>query len=124
MPSENPRSLDLAVLIVAISATCSAGFLMTRVGRLAALDQPVAAARVVRRRHHGCAVRRYVRLLPYSPAMDAAVSGWLAVLWVAASDLSVWLAIARQACRADLSIVARRATAEAMRTMRGGGRKC
>ncbi|MEO5740573.1 MAG: hypothetical protein ABIS29_08265, partial [Vicinamibacterales bacterium] len=38
---ENPRSLDLAVLIVAISAVCSAGFLMTRVGRLAALDQQV-----------------------------------------------------------------------------------
>ena len=37
----NPRSLDLAVLIVAISAVCSAGFLMTRVGQLAALDQQV-----------------------------------------------------------------------------------
>ena len=37
----NPRSLDLAILIVAISAVCSAGFLMTRVGQLAALDQQV-----------------------------------------------------------------------------------
>ena len=37
----NPRSLDLAALIVVISAACSAGFLMTRVGQLAALDQQV-----------------------------------------------------------------------------------
>ena len=38
---EQPRSLELAVLIVVISAACSVGFLMTRVGRLAALDQHV-----------------------------------------------------------------------------------
>jgi len=37
----NPRSLDLAIAIVLISAVCSGGFLMTRVGRLAALDQQV-----------------------------------------------------------------------------------
>ena len=37
----HPRSLDLAILIVVISAVCSAGFLMTRVGQLAALDQQV-----------------------------------------------------------------------------------
>jgi len=36
-----PRSLDLAVLIVLISTACSLGFLATRVGRLAALDQQV-----------------------------------------------------------------------------------
>jgi hypothetical protein len=38
---QQPRSLDLAVLIVMICAACSVGFLMTRVGRLAALDQHV-----------------------------------------------------------------------------------
>src|SRR5262245_60984020 len=36
-----PRSLDLAALIVLISAACSVGFLETHVGRLAALDQQV-----------------------------------------------------------------------------------
>src|SRR5262245_65237030 len=36
-----PRSFDLAALIVLISAACSAAFLMTRVGWLAALDQQV-----------------------------------------------------------------------------------
>src|SRR6266496_1460652 len=36
-----PRSFNLAAVIVLISAACSVGFLMTRVGRLAALDQQV-----------------------------------------------------------------------------------
>jgi hypothetical protein len=38
---DRPRSLDLAMLIVAVAATCSVGFLLTGVGRLAALDQTV-----------------------------------------------------------------------------------
>ena len=38
---QDPRSLGLGLLIVVISAVCSAGFLMTRVGQLAALDQQV-----------------------------------------------------------------------------------
>ncbi len=38
---QQPRSLQLAFMIVLISAACSVGFLMTRVGRLAALDQQV-----------------------------------------------------------------------------------
>src|SRR4051812_39851253 len=38
---EHPRSAALAVSIVVICAACSVGFLMTRVGRLAALDQQV-----------------------------------------------------------------------------------
>jgi hypothetical protein len=38
---ERPHVFDLAVLIVLISAACSAAFLSTRVGRLAALDQQV-----------------------------------------------------------------------------------
>lgn len=36
-----PRSNDAAALIVLVSAACSVGFLFTRVGRLAALDQEV-----------------------------------------------------------------------------------
>jgi hypothetical protein len=37
----NPRFVAIACLIVSISAVCSVGFLMTDVGRLAALDQQV-----------------------------------------------------------------------------------
>jgi hypothetical protein len=37
----NPRFVTVACLIVSISAICSVGFLMTDVGRLAALDQQV-----------------------------------------------------------------------------------
>jgi hypothetical protein len=80
----HPRSLDLALLIVVTTALCSAGFLMTRVGQLAALDQQV--------RHlesFGAVItdERYDvlrRVLPYRPAIDAAVIlvGW-PVLWVA-----------------------------------------
>lgn len=36
-----PGPVDLAALIILVSAACSVGFLMTRVGRLAALDQQV-----------------------------------------------------------------------------------
>src|SRR5262245_17909954 len=38
---QQPRSLDLAVLVVVISASCTAGFLSTHVGQLAGLDQEV-----------------------------------------------------------------------------------
>jgi hypothetical protein len=38
---QDPRPADLAALIVMISAICSAGFLFTRVGYLAGLDQTV-----------------------------------------------------------------------------------
>ena len=80
----NPRWLGVAVLIVAISAACSAAFLSTAVGRLAALDQQVRQLESV-----GVAVddemyatlRRWV---PYGPAVSAAtiVVGW-PLLWAA-----------------------------------------
>jgi hypothetical protein len=38
---ENPRSFDVAVIIVGVSTACSVAFLLTRVGRLAGLDQQV-----------------------------------------------------------------------------------
>jgi hypothetical protein len=79
----NPRSLDLAALIVVISAVCSVGFLMTRVGQLAALDQQV--------RHlesFGVAISddTYEQLrdvIPYRPVVSAVfiVIGW-PILWV------------------------------------------
>ena len=81
-----PRSLDLAVLVIVVAATCSVGFLMTHVGRLAALDQevrqlesmgtPITEARYAELRH----------LLPYRPAISAAaiIVGW-PLMWIAAA---------------------------------------
>jgi hypothetical protein len=73
-----PRSFAVGALIIAISAACSAGFLMTRVGRLAALDQQVRQLE-----SFGAVVDddRYETLrglLPYRPAISAAaiVVGW------------------------------------------------
>jgi hypothetical protein len=78
-----PRSLDAAILIVFISSVCSAGFLMTRVGQLAALDQQVRTLE-----SFGAIVTddRYAQLrswVPYWPAIAAAtiVIGW-PLLWV------------------------------------------
>ena len=78
----NPRSLDLGVLIVALSAVCSAGFLMTRVGQLAALDQQVRQLE-----SFGVAItddtyKQLRDIVPYRPAISAAVIliGW-PILW-------------------------------------------
>lgn len=84
------RSLDLAILIIAISAVCSSGFLMTRVGQLAALDQQV--------RHlesFGAVVTDDTydtlrAMVPYRPLISAAfiVVGW-PILWVSAARVLV-----------------------------------
>jgi hypothetical protein len=73
-----PRSLALGALIVAIAAACSTGFLMTRVGRLAALDQQVRQLE-----SFGAVItdERYEtlrRLVPYRPVIGASiiVIGW------------------------------------------------
>ncbi len=78
-----PRSLDMAIVIVIISAVCSAGFLLTEVGQLAALDQQVRQLE-----SFGADVtdETYAQLrgwTPYRPAMSAAiiVIGW-PVLWI------------------------------------------
>ena len=79
-----PRSLDLGLLIVAISAVCSVGFLLTEVGRLAALDQQVRQLE-----SFGTVVTddTYARIrswAPYRPAISAAIIliGW-PILWMA-----------------------------------------
>jgi hypothetical protein len=79
---ERPQSLDLALLIIAIATTCSVGFLMTAVGRLAALDQWVRQMESV-----GVPVTdaRYAQLralLPYRSLAAAAtiIVGW-PLLW-------------------------------------------
>jgi hypothetical protein len=88
----NPRSLDLAVLIVVISAACSAGFLMTRVGELAALDQQVRQLE-----SFGVAITdaRYAQLrhvTPYRPVISAAFIsiGW-PILWLLSAGFVQWL---------------------------------
>ena len=83
-----PRSLDMALLIIAISTICSVGFLMTRVGQLAALDQQVRQLE-----SFGTIVNdeMYANLrswVPYRPAISAAVIviGW-PTLWVGLSAI-------------------------------------
>ena len=87
-----PRSLGLAALIVTISTICSVGFLITRVGELAALDQQV---RQLESFGTDISDERYDKLrqlVPYRPAVAAAVIliGW-PLLWVAAAAALQWL---------------------------------
>jgi hypothetical protein len=83
-----PRPQALAALIVVISAACSAGFLMTRVGRLAGLDQEVrqleSLGTVVTDRLYG-ELRGWE---PYRPAIAAAVIilGW-PLMWAAGAGI-------------------------------------
>jgi hypothetical protein len=79
-----PRSIDLAILIVSIAAVCSAGFLMTRVGQLAALDQQVRQLESFGAAVNDETYAELRRLIPYRPAISAAliVIGW-PILWVA-----------------------------------------
>jgi hypothetical protein len=87
----NPRSLDLGVLIVAISAACSAGFLMTRVGQLAALDQQVRQLESFGVTITDDTYEQLREIVPYRPAISAAVIviGW-PILWaVGARALAV-----------------------------------
>lgn len=82
----NPRSLGLGVLIVVVSAACSAGFLMTRVGQLAALDQQVRQLESFGAVIGDDAYEELRRLVPYRPLISAGliVIGW-PILWMAAA---------------------------------------
>lgn len=75
---ERPRSLDLAVLILAIAATCSVGFLMTRVGRIAALDQEVRQLESLGTIVTDARYAELRQLQPYLPLISAVsiVVGW------------------------------------------------
>jgi hypothetical protein len=88
---KSPRSLDMAVLVVVMSAACSAGFLMTRVGRLAALDQQVRQLE-----SFGISVTdgTYEQLrdaVPYQPLVSAAfiIIGW-PILWLVMARVVHW----------------------------------
>jgi hypothetical protein len=97
-----PRSIDLGVLIVSIAAVCSAGFLMTRVGQLAALDQQVRQLESFGAAVNDETYARLRRLVPYRPAMSAAVIviGW-PMLWVALA--AILKAIGNRAARIEAS---------------------
>jgi hypothetical protein len=99
----SPRSLELAALIILVSAACSAGFLMTRVGRLAALDQQVRQLESV-----GTLVtdQIYARLRDwerYRPLLSALgiIVGW-PVMWLCAS--AVIRAIGNRVGRAQVTL--------------------
>lgn len=87
----HPQSLDLALLIIVIAAACSAGFLLTRVGQLAALDQQVRQLE-----SFGVVITddRYAELrdvVPYRPIIDVAVIviGW-PVFWLVSARVLQW----------------------------------
>lgn len=81
---KQPRSLGLGLLIVLVSAACSAGFLMTRVGQLAALDQQVRQLESFGAVIGDDTYEGLRRLVPYRPLISAAfiLVGW-PILWVA-----------------------------------------
>jgi hypothetical protein len=85
-----PRSLDLALLIVVIAAACSAGFLLTPVGQLAALDQQVRQLESFGATIDDATYERLRSVVPYRPMISAAVIliGWPIVWWVTA--LVLW----------------------------------
>ena len=88
----NPRSLDLAILVVAISAVCSAGFLMTRVGQLAALDQQVRQLESFGATITDDTYETLRNVVPYRPIVSAAfiLLGW-PVLWVLSAIAVHWM---------------------------------
>jgi len=89
---EESRYLDLAALIVTVSAGCSLAFLGTRVGRLAALDQQVRQLE-----SFGTVVtdQLYARVRawePYRPLVSGAliVVGW-PLAWVIIAGVIRWI---------------------------------
>jgi Yip1-like protein len=84
----NPRSLDLAILVLVLSTICSVGFLLTRVGELAALDQQVRQLESFGALINDDVYAELRRLVPYRPLISAAMIlvGW-PVLWLAAAGV-------------------------------------
>lgn len=74
----HPRSIDLAILILVTSAVCSAGFLMTPTGRLAALDQQVRQLESFGSAVDDSTYDQLRRLVPLRPAISAGIilAGW------------------------------------------------
>jgi hypothetical protein len=83
---DRPRSWDLALLIVAVAATCSVGFLLTNVGRLAALDQAVRQVELIGGTITDAQYVELRHLQRYRPVISGAVIlvGW-PILWMGAA---------------------------------------
>ncbi len=81
---DRPRSWDLALLILAVSAVSTAGFLTTNVGRLAALDQAVRQLESLGVAVTGARYAELRELLPYRSiaAVAVIVVGW-PLIWAA-----------------------------------------
>jgi hypothetical protein len=79
-----PRSLDLAVLVIVVATVCSVGFLLTNVGRLAALDQEVRQLESIGSVITEARYAELRQLLPYRPVISAAaiIVGW-PLMWIA-----------------------------------------
>ena len=88
----NPRSVDLGILIVVVSALCSAGFLMTRVGRLASLDQQVRQLESFGVMITDQQYEQLRAIVPYRPLISAGmiVLGW-PLLWLVTARVLQWI---------------------------------
>jgi hypothetical protein len=86
-----PRSLDLAAVILVIAAACSSGFLMTRVGQLAALDQQVRQLESFGVEVTDETYETLRSVVPYRPVVAAAVIGigW-PILWLVIARVAWW----------------------------------
>jgi hypothetical protein len=80
---ERPRSLDLGIVIVVVAAICSVGFLLTDVGRLAALDQTVRQLESIGATITNERYAELTHLQTYRPIISAAaiIIGW-PILWM------------------------------------------
>ena len=97
----HPRSLDLALLIAAIAAACSSGFLLTRVGQLAALDQQVRQLESFGATIDDNAYEGLRRVVPYRPLISAVVIliGW-PIAWLLIARAVWWFGNRRGAAAA------------------------
>jgi hypothetical protein len=93
-----PRTIDVAIVILVVAAACNSGFLMTRVGQLAALDQQVRQLESFGFVVDDKAYTELRRWLPYRPAISAGIIliGW-PLIWVALA--AIVKGIGRQAPR-------------------------
>jgi hypothetical protein len=93
---EQPQSLWLGVLIVLVAAACSVAFLLTRVGRLAALDQQVRqleSVGVLVNDQVYASLRNWQRYTPLASAA-AILLGW-PLMWAAGAAIVRTVGMAR-----------------------------
>ena len=121
-----PRSIDLALVILAVSAVCSAGFLMTRVGQLAALDQQVRQLESFGAAVDDGTYETLRRVVPYRPRISAAIIlvGWpiaglliARVLWWLGNRASAYAPERRPSFNQVLTVVVHASAVLAVRAL-------